>query len=833
MKTRLVRTMVVSLLAAIALLASLSATSARAFTAGLSSHFASRSLWQTTTVTSTFESPLTVSPTITSTLSISDIVTTGEDVSKVVTGLENTLFPPLLFVLKLVALILGFVVAWRVLKLMRRSPELIIGDFTNATGDDSLDKRLTGLSQSAREKLVGELGGVLRQIKAQSQEVAPDLDLKQLTDQFPLPQGAADQRLTDLMNSVKEAAPESVKFLPQLLNTAFPAHGTKVTSVFQRDGDTPGCLSITFEITDLRQERAPKLFTIDERSCQPTVPSTAAPATSSAAASASQPAPQAQAFYDVGVLLDQTGRLKEASDYFEQSLKQGESSGLAAKALSATAAKLQVQAGHTATYAIGRQLRDAGLIAAAIDNLIKPLPIVVQRTAAADWGVICGQTNGDKAIAYWNLARLYKQDDVLLFDEALELYKQAAAAGSQTAASELDQLQHAAAENLTEVGRRLLGIAELTDAEKYLLAALEHVPDHAGARETLATVKQAQPIADEDKEAAALYRLGALYETRGAFEAAKSNYEEALKKQPDHAEAATALDRVLSVPRGAAERYLQLFKFAYRQLAIELACREMQAEVERSQTPHRERDLGQVYNFIGALYQATGLGFQDPSFHQLAIRGFKAAIEANDDWYQPFENLADTYGMLAQISEPGKARSWYSKALAQYDELLDRFPDLQPDVKHRITISDAAVRLQLGGDTYRAQAVYAIEQLDKHWDTTQWNVNPKETARSLYNLADWFARAHRAGLPKCTGKARCYLAYSLARSDDRDFDGWAGTDDGFAAIIEADVHGRAKLDELKAIIDHDKRNGGLQQTGPEFAQAIDTILDQLGWRVEP
>jgi tetratricopeptide (TPR) repeat protein len=833
MKTRLVRTTVVSLLAAITLLASLSATSARAFTAGLSARVASRSPWQTTTVTSTFELPLTVSPTITSTLSISDIVTTGEDVSKVVTGLENTLFPPLLFVLKLVAIVLGFVVAWRVLKLMQRSPELVIGDFTNATGDDSLDKRLTGLGQSAREKLIGELGGVLQRIKKHSREVAPDLDLKQLTDQFPLPQGAADQRLTDLMNSIKEAAPEPVKFLPQLLNMAFPARGTKVTSVLQRDGDAPGCLSITFEITDLRQERAPKLFTIYERSCRQPVSRMAAPAAGSAVAPANQPVPQAQAFYEVGVLLDQTGRFKEASGYFEQSLKQGESSGLAAKALSATAAKLQVQAGHAATYAIGHQLRDAGLIEAAIDSLIKPLPTTVQRAAAADWGIICGQTSGDKAIAYWNLARLYKQDDVLLFDEALELYKQAAAAGSQTAASDLDQLQHAAADNLTEVGRRLLGIAELTEAEKYLLAALEHVPDHVGARETLATVKQAQPIADEDKEAVALYRLGALYEARGALEAAKGNYEEALKKQTDHAEAAAALDRVLSAPRGAAERYLQLFKFAYRQLAIELACREMQAEVDRRQAPHRERNLGQVYNFIGALYQATGLGFQDPSFYELAIQSFKAAIEANDDWYQPFENLADTYGMLAQISEPGKARSWYSKALIQYDELLERFPDLQPDVKHRVRTSDAAVRLQLGGDTYRAQAVNAIEQLEQKWDTTRWNANPKETARSLYNLADWFARAHRAGLPKCLGKARCYLAYSLARSDNKDFDGWVGTDAVFTAIIEADTHGRAKLDQLKAIIEHDKRNGGLQQTGPEFAQAIDTILDQLGWRVEP
>ena len=166
---------------------------------------------------------------------------------------------------KIVLIFLILIVIQRILFLIwSRSSQLVIDNFSNASGNEELDRVLAGLSQLARERLVREMKGVHHRLK---EHVVPRT--YRPADKLPLPRATPDQRLTNLVDSLNKFTPEQIDPVVQLLNVVFPVYGTKVTSTLQSQGNDDEKIGITFEITDiegghLASKAYTKLYTVWE-----------------------------------------------------------------------------------------------------------------------------------------------------------------------------------------------------------------------------------------------------------------------------------------------------------------------------------------------------------------------------------------------------------------------------------------------------------------------------------------------------------------------------------------------------------------------------------------
>ncbi len=164
---------------------------------------------------------------------------------------------------KFVVLLLSFLVVCRLMGLIAsRSSQLVIDNFTNATGAEELESILPGLSQLARERLLREMKVVQQRVQEHIERVAPNT--YRPTDQIPLPSSTPDQRLAELVNSLEDITPEQIDPLVQLLAIIFPPYGTKVTAMLQSQGEAYEKIGISFEIIDIQGHHASKLYTIWE-----------------------------------------------------------------------------------------------------------------------------------------------------------------------------------------------------------------------------------------------------------------------------------------------------------------------------------------------------------------------------------------------------------------------------------------------------------------------------------------------------------------------------------------------------------------------------------------
>lgn len=167
------------------------------------------------------------------------------------------------FVAKVLAGFLSILVIYRIILLIVNRPfQLIIDNFNNATGTAEMDRVLPGLSQLARQTLIEEMNNVHQQIK--QHRMSLEAANSHLKNKLPLPKTIPDQRLTDLIASLKKFTPDQLDSTVQLLNVMFPPRGTKVASILQSQGNEHHKLGITFEISDLQGNAASKIRTIWE-----------------------------------------------------------------------------------------------------------------------------------------------------------------------------------------------------------------------------------------------------------------------------------------------------------------------------------------------------------------------------------------------------------------------------------------------------------------------------------------------------------------------------------------------------------------------------------------
>ncbi|PMB20081.1 hypothetical protein CEN45_17745 [Fischerella thermalis CCMEE 5198] len=267
------------------------------------------------------------------------------------------------------------------------------------------------------------------------------------------------------------------------------------------------------------------------------------------------------------------------------------------------------------------------------------------------------------------------------------------------------------------------------------------------------------------------------------------------------------------------DRFRQLLRTASRWLALELSKREMIRSIPKFYLgSKRQRYLGQIHNFFGVLNQSSAQT-HGQFFYQLAIEELQQAIEFYPDWYQPYDNLAETYSLLGRTKGDRRIGNLQS-AIAHYDEALKRVTE--PNVQLRIKVAKAITQLLTGKEDLILAAKQEIQNLEtaKNWDaTTVLNY------RLLYYLACWYALAYRLDDADETQKrAYRYLTYSLARDKSKDFWEWIGKDPDLESI-------RAGLPGLKsALLKKLNEKPELPTlTGKDFNESIEEVLGAVSW----
>jgi tetratricopeptide (TPR) repeat protein len=685
--------------------------------------------------------------------------------------------------------------------------------FENASGNNDLDSMLKGLSRSARAGLLQEIHGVHFQVKTHVKGVGPEG--YQAPDKIPLLRDTPDQALAQLAKSLSETAPEEVKPLVNLITIVSPPHGIQIAGMLQRRGESPCQLGITFEITDLAGQQAPKIFSIWE----PGVQSTKSPDSQAASGAGTSTPPIAQQtqLYNVGIALDSIGHYQEAIGYYEEALRLDPTSSIVAQALAASLSKQQIQITGISAYTSGKKLQELGLIDLAIENYVKPLPLADQLSAQANWEVALGRATGNVGDAFLALAQGYRK--VWLFDQSLEQYEAAIRHGSAPAVNEIANIRHEIADAFTQASKVLLELGRFTTAEQYLSTALDSVPDYPPAQVVLATLKQYKPV-QEDKKALALFELGQIYLERGAVQQAKSYYEEALKQDPTYTDAKHVLQRLLAQEQTLSERYIALIDPSMRWLALEISRDEMLTKIPwRYRFEQRKNYEGRVHNFSGALFLASGLTFPNYGqfFFQLAYDYLQKARDLLPNSYQPYENLADTCSYWGHSLDGEAALDLYRESLIWYQKALSRAQ--QANEKRVLNVGAAMVKLLLKDAQFSAEANKDIADIETD---PQWERASERNARLLYNLATWYALAHKhnIGLPDSDKEARRYLAYSLAR-DSSLFDP-AANDSDLVDIIGG-------LSALKFQLSDESNSGLDKKTGTEFVNAMQAIMKKAKW----
>ncbi len=776
-------------------------------------------------------------------------------ISEQITQAEKSVVDPSLAFLNFVAALL---ITLLVILIIRRiwylshTSNLIIETFKNSTSFEGLDKRLTGLSLLTRENLVQELESK-RKVIEEYKNLRPNPNRP--PPKFEPPKGASDEQLSNLLKSLQDVTTGEVKTATQLMNLVFLQRGTRVATNLQSLGDIPEKLGISFEVTDLRGQQEPTLYTIWEPSNVKATSSSSPSGThtivsslqSNAVPVASAPnfkRQQAQPYYNLGVLLNRLGLFEDAIKYFEVALMRDTSYDEATRAWAECKSHLQVQQSGASVYSVAKQFRDAGLPDLAIESYKKSLPIADQAVAEAAWKTIFKLTTGDEAAAYLKLARLYRKDTVYLFDQSIELYKAAVSLGSDDASDELETIQQTEVTILTQVGQILYELSQYKAAEKYLMIALTKIPNDPQAQAMLATVKRSKPP-EEDKDALASYKLGTLYESLGLLDQARVQYEDALKKQPSYVEAKDALKNILKKKQTIEQRYIELLDPAVCWLAIELARRSMAAQerrigyrsilFKRKRIHYRAR----LYNFIGNLHLTSGQKYQIfQIFYDLAVDDFKKAIDLDKNWYRPSENLANVYVEIGkkekeQSSKESQRQALldFGEAIKYYEEALDQLDNhirgLSTETtlerqknKHRIIVLKAIALLLTGDLVNVKEAKNAISDFEDKWDSSL-----EMDSHLLYNLACWNARLatikniDASDVTKAKNSARRYLAYSLAR--DNDLWDWAEQDACFEGIKEGV---RDILFRLKQKLQDEKFSDLPKWTGDSFRDTFDDIL---------
>lgn len=173
-----------------------------------------------------------------------------------ITNIEGTIFDPIVAVLDYLAVVLIAALIILVVKLVwdySGKTNLVIDAFTNASGDDTLEKVLPGLNQLTRLRLAEALEEVREDINTYNNEGLERLGTS------PPPASTSNQQLSSLLKSLTDISSGNVKTAVQLLSLVFGPMGTEIVTTLHCPGDASkkGSLGMGVEIMDLEGRKEP------------------------------------------------------------------------------------------------------------------------------------------------------------------------------------------------------------------------------------------------------------------------------------------------------------------------------------------------------------------------------------------------------------------------------------------------------------------------------------------------------------------------------------------------------------------------------------------------
>lgn len=192
------------------------------------------------------------------------------------------------------------------------------------------------------------------------------------------------------------------------------------------------------------------------------------------------------------------------------------------------------------------------------------------------------------------------------------------------------------------------------------------------------------------------------------------------------------------------------------------------------------RRAGWFHNYIGHLLLWSGIDFpEEPAFLDDAIKELREAVKRLPTYYQPWENLGDSYRFRVRvIADVPRRRELLMHAEDSYQH-AQRNAALLPrrfmaSTELRLAVSQATARLLTGHPSGLQRSLVAIASIDS--DEEPLRILELGDRATIYNLASFYAlldRAQGSGSPSSYPdnselapwvprlRALQYLAYAL------------------------------------------------------------------------
>ena len=662
--------------------------------------------------------------------------------------------------------------------------DLVFDKIINSSGDETLEKRLDGISQFAREELIDNLVSIQKKIELHTKEQGlarkPNGFMIIPSQYLPLPNETPRKSLSDILASIKDVTPEIWKPLLPLIGILFPSRGIRVSCILQREGDKDSKIGITIKVYDMEDKLDPRIHTIWEKENTK--------AQTSAAPSGPQTRwQQAQTLHTIGLFLDQLGFFSDAMKYHKEALGILDSWKFPQKHLGSCSKKLAEQEIAATHYSAGERYQKENDTDNALKNYLLALPREDKQKAERAWKEILGLVEMKNSSNYLILANLYKKAG--LFEEAKKLYKYAIERGNSDASTALKNL------NMRQV-ELLLNCAGMLQRLK------------------------------RDKEA-------------------KNYYEYVIKLDPNNSESKSEIEKIdleLAKNTSLFERYIRLLKPASIWTAAEIRRMDLLQNIPIKARLRESYYKCSIFNFFGILnlYNALEYG-QD--YYEFSKDDLEMATKLWPDWFLPHENLGMWYLLKGHEGTNDKNPLLQIEAIRYYDKALEKVPSGDSDSKileNRIKI-EKAISCYLSGDNSLMENAYTIiseiAEPIKIPDDNNWisKMNEWGRARSLYHLAWWYemtkAGCKKDRIPELNAKCVTYaenrakicLAYSLARDKDRNLWNSVSRDKDLKGIDAKDIE-RLKFAILKEAPYSNEK---------DFQESMNRILQIMDWTYPP
>lgn len=522
-------------------------------------------------------------------------------------------------ILIIIGVVLGIIFFWLVLirlyhelynVVFKQKRQLFVADLENVSGDKSFDDTRRGLSEQMRELLLKNLDNIGQIIRTHNDELGIH-KIKRSPEFFYVPEGTEVTPLKELINSLKDTAPQETKSLFSFLSFIYPKpYGVKINCFFQGHKDQSEVLGITSRMADERGNQKIRLRTFWDRSTK-------------SSACVNKPLKSEMKAEYLKIIIDsleQIGNFSDALKYKKELLKtkldlnrkidEPEKEKLLELAQKQKNAELSRAFYNLAKEQKGNWLLSESFYRESLNHIDEKSPPIWCNHVLAD-------NIGEQ---YFNLAEVYKKYGLL--DEAIELLLLSKAICKETIYKKLmDEIQNIESlklKSLKDISKNLQDICRYSEAKGYLQSALT--------------------ISPNDNEAKSL-----------------------LEK----------VDLELVKDKKAYERCQGLLEPASWWLAVEITKWALLDSLPQYDNRcEYYRYLAGVYIFSGTLILSSPFRNTYKEFYDIAKDNLKTAKSLCEDWYRPYALLGDL-DFMRSSSEPSD-KNLINSAIISYEIALKK-----------------------------------------------------------------------------------------------------------------------------------------------------------------